>query len=346
MQVDMQIWYIVGAFVMGFLIAWFFGRRGPKNALEESEANAHSLQRNLDERNRNISKLETQTKERQAQVDKLSTDSASLTTLLKASEAGLTDAGTEIARLQEVNKNLESEQLRLQSELAHARDALSGAREQAAALQVKLDAALATVDSESADLAAETALATTTADEVTALNAQVATLRTEVDLARAAAARMATMAALRPQLTPAKRAEYAALAGQPERIVAALHERDMAIADATNEAEYLRRNLSTMSAAGSELATTLSRRNSEYDLLLRRLSDLTATEGGQFATYASEAASRQLPMMAGVGAVTEIVDQTSAEEVASVALLQELEAELDARAQNWMRERRIGRTNR
>ena len=87
--------------------------------------------------------------------------------------------------------------------------------------------------------------------------------------------------------------------------MSALHERDMAVADAVNETDYLRRSLSTMSAAGAELATSLSRRNNEYDLLLRRLSDLTATEGGEFATYASEAASRQLPMMATVGAIAD-----------------------------------------
>jgi len=61
-----QVLYLAGAFVLGFLVAWFAGRSGPKRALEECEANAHSLQRSLDERTRSVSKLESQIKERSA----------------------------------------------------------------------------------------------------------------------------------------------------------------------------------------------------------------------------------------------------------------------------------------
>jgi|GEM_PF-1447068 len=324
-----QILYLVGAFILGFIFAWFAGRSGPKRALEESEASAHSLQRTVDDRTRAISKLGGQLKEQQAKAEKLGIDNGNLTAMLKNSETGLSDAGAEIARLQTQIDSQHSDRLLLESELGHTRDAYSSTRTRVADLAAKLEEAEAVA----AAAAAATMLAAPPPDysaEVQGLTAQVESLRREVDLARAATARMSVQAALRPQLTPAKREEYAALAGNPERVVAALHERDVVVADSRTEAEYLRRNLSTLTAAGAELATSLERRNREHQLLLNRLSDLTATDSGEFDTYAASAATRALPMMAPVGFIQSAEEETTAE-VADRALAAEIQDRLDER---------------
>jgi chromosome segregation ATPase len=283
-----QLLYIAGAFLLGFFFAWFMGRSGPKRALEESEANAHSLQRTLDDRARTVTKLEGQLKEHGAQVDRLGGEKTALAARIADFEVSSAAAGEEIAELQRQVSEAESERLRLEAELGHVRGAYADTRtrlvefmqqtetEQAAAeAQEEVEAAAAEEFVEDVSTALALAEASHTAD-IKLLTGQVQTLETELASTRAALARTSAQVALRPELTTGKRQEYAALAGEPERIVAALHERDIAVADARNEVDYLRRTIGMMTAMGAELANEVERRRREQQLLVYEVAGLTA----------------------------------------------------------------------
>ena len=275
-----QMLYLAGAFVLGFIVAWFAGRGGPKRALEECEANAHSLQRSLDDRSRSISKLESQLKEQIVQVDRLGSEQSRLSTSLQSAEQTATDAGAEISALQTQLSQAQSDKLLLEAELGHVRDAYAGTRTRLADLfsQSEAQAAEATA---AADAQAEnTALAIAEAGraaEVEQLTAQVQLLQVELEAVRANASRLAGQVALRPQLSSSKQQEYAALADNPERIVAALHERDMAVADARAETDYLRRTVGMLTGMGAELASEVERRRREQQVLLYQVAGLNAT---------------------------------------------------------------------
>src|SRR5215208_4024829 len=96
-----QLLYIAGAFLLGFFFAWFMGRSGPKRALEECEANAHGLQRKLDDSARSVAKLEGQLKEQVAQVDRLGTEKSAIAAQMATFEQSAADTGAELAQLQQ-----------------------------------------------------------------------------------------------------------------------------------------------------------------------------------------------------------------------------------------------------
>lgn len=270
-----QMLYLAGAFVLGFLVAWFAGRNGPKRALEECEANAHSLQRSLDDRTRSVSKLEGQLKEQVAQVDRLGSEQGKLAAALKTAEQGAADTGAQVLQLQEELSQSQSERLRLESELGHVRDAYAGSRSRLAELFAQNEAQAAAAEAE-AEITTLALAEASRGEQVEQLTAQVQSLQTELEAVRANATRLAGQVALRPELTSTQQKEYAALAGDPERVVAALHQRDMQVADARAEADYLRRTVGMLTGMGAELAQEVDRRRREQQVLLYQVAGLTA----------------------------------------------------------------------
>ncbi len=185
----------------------------------------------------------------------------------------------------------ESERLRLETELGHMRDAYADTRtrfveltQQAEADRAAAEAALVEEELEAIE-AEEIAEDVTTAlalaeesytAEVNELTGQVQSLETELAAARAALSRMSAQVALRPELTAGKRQEYAALAGDQDKVIAALHERDIAVVDARGEVDYLRRTIGMLTAMGAELANEVERRRREHQLLAYQVAGLTA----------------------------------------------------------------------
>ena len=197
---------------------------------------------------------------------------------LKAAEQGATDAVAQITQLTGALSQSESDRLRLESELGHMRGAYADTRTRLAELFAQNEAQAATAATAAAE-AETTALALAGsghAEQVEQLTAQVQALETELEAVRANASRLAGQVALRPQLSSTQQQEYAALAGDPERVVAALHQRNMQVADARAETDYLRRTVGMLTGMGAELAQEVERRRREQQLLAYQVAGLTA----------------------------------------------------------------------
>jgi chromosome segregation ATPase/predicted flap endonuclease-1-like 5' DNA nuclease len=270
--------YLFGAFLLGFLVSWIAGRSGPKRALEDCQANGQQLQRKLDDRDRTITKTEAQVAKLQADLTGLSAEKTKADAALAAAAAQLAEVSAEAAAARDSLRDNEGELLRLRTELEHISGAWAGARARTTELTQQLETvAVMAAEAEEAAVVAEEAIAEAEAGEQTSLQqineltAKLDVMTRELDLTRAAAERTAVVAMMRPQLTPARREEYAALAGKPDAVVSALHERDIAVADAVNENDYLRRSLGILTAMGADLAASLEKRNREYESVSARL---------------------------------------------------------------------------
>jgi chromosome segregation ATPase len=270
--------YLFGAFLLGFLVSWIAGRSGPKRALEDCQANGQQLQRKLDDRDRTITKTEAQVAKLQADLTGLSAEKTKADAALAAAAAQLAEVSAEAAAARDSLRDNAGELLRLRTELEHISGAWAGARARTTELTQQLETvAVMAAEAEEAAVVAEEAIAEAEAGEQTSLKqineltAKLDVMTRELDLTRAAAARTAVVAMMRPQLTPARREEYAALAGKPDAVVSALHERDIAVADAVNENDYLRRSLGILTAMGADLAASLEKRNREYESVSARL---------------------------------------------------------------------------
>ncbi len=270
--------YLFGAFLLGFLISWIAGRSGPKRALEDCQANGQQLQRKLDDRDRTITKTEAQVAKLQADLAGLSAEKTNTDTALAAATAQLAAVSAEAAAARDSLRDNAGELLRLRTELGHISGAWAGARTRTTELTRQLETvAVMAAEAEEAAVVAEEAIAEAEVGEQTSLKkineltTKLDAMTRELDLTRAAAARTAVVALMRPQLTPARREEYAALAGKPDAVVNALHERDIAVADAVNENDYLRRSLGILTAMGADLAASLEKRNREYESVSARL---------------------------------------------------------------------------
>jgi chromosome segregation ATPase len=267
-----QILYLAGAFLIGFIIAWFAGRSGPTRAAEEAAAETETVRRKLRTVESDLRKTEGQLKENLATLDQMAAEKESLVKLLKASEQRLTDASAELNRLHAALRFSHDAQLQLKAELQHTRGALSGARLRSAALAAEKEAAAeaAAEASEAAGPTTTTALAERV--EVDALAERMVALESELALARATAERLAEKEVLVSAELYLRRREYSDIvAGGEDAIAAALAARDRAIADAQNRLDYMRRDLSMLTAAGAQIAAALEQRNSEYAVLLNRI---------------------------------------------------------------------------
>lgn len=260
-----QILYLVGAFVLGFVIAWFAGRRGPKRSAEEAAAETQSVRGKLRTVESDLLKSQGQHRENLASLDQLSTEKSNLVAILKTSETSLTDASAEIQRLSAALSDVQSDRLLLQTELSQARSALGEARSQVMAVTSAFEAASAEVEQ-----VEETAIAAHDINDE--LTARMAELESELILARGTADRLAEKQVLVSADLYLKRREYSDIIGAGEAaMVSALAMRDQALLEAQTELDYMRRNLSMLTAAGAQLATALQKRSEDYDGLMLRL---------------------------------------------------------------------------
>ena len=304
-----QILYLAGAFLLGFIIAWFAGRSGPSRAAEEAAAETESVRRKLKTTESDLRKSEGRLKENLAVLDQIAADKENLVKLLKASEQGLTEASAELSRLQTEARASRDAELQLRAEREHTRGALSVPRMRSVELAAE-NAAVVEVAAEIAEVI-ESAETTALAEHVKteAMTDRMAALESELALARAAAERLAEKEVLVSAELYLRRREYGDIVASGEdAIAAALAARDRAIADAQNQLDYMRRDLSMLTAAGAQIAAALEQRNSEYSLLLDRAA---------VAETARLTASIALSAPADAGA--------------NVAALPDLQADLDAR---------------
>lgn len=307
-----QILYLAGAFLIGFIIAWFAGRSGPTRAAEEAVAETESVRRKLKTVENDLRKTEGQLKDNLATLDQMAADKENLVKLLKASEQGLTEASAELNRLHAALRSSHDAELQLKAELEHTRGAWSGARARSAALAAQKEAATqaAVETNEAAESTTTTALAERV--EADALAERMVALESELALARATAERLAEKEVLVSAELYLRRREYSDIVASGEdAIAAALAARDRAIADAQNQLDYMRRDLSMLTAAGAQIAAALEQRNSEYAILLDRIA---ATETARLTTPAALTVSEE---------ETELIIPT--------ADLPDFQAELDAR---------------
>lgn len=312
-----QILYLAGAFVLGFIIAWFAGRGGPKRAAEEAAAQTESVRRKLTTTESDLRKTQGQMKDNLATLDQLAADKENLVNMLRTSEQGLSEASAEISRLTQALSAARDDRLLLETELGQARGALADARNQMASLTVEVAAAT--------DMVAEVAAAAESAAEIEQMEDEATATRmfaleSELAIARATAERLADKEALMSAEIYLRRRTYSDIvAGGEGAIVAALAARDHALASAETQMDYMRRDLSMLTAAGSQLASALEQRDREYGYLLDRVAT------GEVAALALPATSLASSAPAPAAALA-AADTTAQEAVAS------LNAALDARA--------------
>jgi chromosome segregation ATPase len=314
-----QILYLAGAFLLGFIIAWFAGRGGPTRAAEEAVAETDAVRRKLSSAESDLRKTQGQVKENLASLDQLAADKDNLVKMLRTSEQGLSDAGAEIDRLTLALNEAHDARLLQETELAQARGALTDARSQVASLTTRLDAA-AEIALEASQVAEIAILAEQAESDEAAV--RMAELESQLALARATAERLAEKEALVAAEVLLRRREYRdILTGGEDGMVAALATRDQALANAQTQLDYMRRDLSMLTSAGAQLAVTLEQRNGEYDNLLNRL-------------VAKDSAVRALPEVSLAAAAAPAADRLAGEPVVSAVAEAgpDLQAELAARA--------------
>jgi chromosome segregation ATPase len=264
-----QILYLAGAFLLGFIIAWFAGRGGPKRAAEEAVAETESVRRKMKSVEGDLRKAQGQVKENLSTLDQMTSDKENLVKMLKASEQGLTDASAELNRLTDALADADAARLLLVTELDQARNALSGARTQVSTLQAEINA-IAEAAVEVVEEVESTALAER--DETDLLSDRLVELESQLALARATADRLAEKEVLVSAELFLRRREYKDIvAGGEDAVAAALAARDRAITDTQTELDYMRRDLSMLTSAGAQLAAALEQRNSEYSVLVNRV---------------------------------------------------------------------------
>jgi chromosome segregation ATPase len=101
---------------------------------------------------------------------------------------------------------------------------------------------------------------------------RMADLESQLALARATAERLAEKEALVAAEVLLRRREYRdVVTGGEDVIVAALAVRDQALANSQTQLDYMRRDLSMLTAAGAQMAVALEQRNREYDTVRDRL---------------------------------------------------------------------------
>lgn len=309
-----QILYLAGAFLLGFIIAWFAGRGGPQRAAAEAAAETDTVRRKLSNVESDLRKTQGQLKENLATLDQLAADKNNLVKMLRTSEQGLSDAGATLERLSAEVASARDANLLLRTELGHTRDALTVARSQIAQLAAQLQAAAAATvaGAEAHDEAGEpsesAALAGQSQQEENSM--RIAELESQLALARATAERLAEKEALVSAELLLRRREYRdVVAGGEDAIVAALAARDQALANAQTQLDYMRRDLSMLTAAGAQMAAALEQRTREYDAVRDRLVmhettralpevSLAAAPAALAATETEEAAAAGAPDLA------------------------------------------------
>lgn len=323
-----QILYLVGAFVLGFVIAWFAGRGGPKRAAEEAAAETQSVRSKMRTTESDLQKTQGQLKENLSTLDQLSAEKSNLVAMLKTSESSLTDAGAEIQRLTSALGDTQSDKLLLETELSQARSALGEARSQVIALTAALDAAAEVVEE-----VEETAIVEHDVNDE--LAARMTELESELALARATADRLAEKQVLVSAELYLKRREYSDIIGAGDDVVvSALATRDQALFEAQTEMDYMRRDLSMLTAAGAQLAGALQKRSEDYEGLMHRLvTSETAVRALPEVSLAATTAAVAAAEITPAGAIAPAEESIAPEiEAAVVDAGPDLAAELEARA--------------
>ena len=270
--------YLIGAFLLGFIIAWFAGRGGPVYELEKASAEIESLRRQLRNVEDELRKTQGQLRENLATLDEMAEEKKSLAQQLRASRAELSHVKEMAEQLRTALERERDARLLLSAELAHTRDALSAARQALAARYAAPQDEIASgggagaleVEESPEEQSTVTALAERLQESD--LSERLVELEHQLALARAAADRLAEKEALVTAELFLRQREYRdILAGGEDAITAALAARDRALANAQNEIDYLRRDLGMLTATGAQLAAALEKRNSEYSALLNRI---------------------------------------------------------------------------
>lgn len=259
--------YLIGAFLFGFIIAWFAGRGGPVYALEKASVEIESLRQKLREAESELRKTQGLLRENLATLDEMAEERKGLAQQLKATGAELSNARAEIERLQAALERERDATFLLRAELTHTRGALSAARQASGAHRATL------LDKETTEEVPEEQEERPTPAEETEKGEPTGHLaELEQELSRAAADRLAEKEALvAAELFLRRRTYRDIFAGGEDAIVAALADRDRALADAQIQLDSLRRDLGMLTAAGAQLAAALEKRNSEYAALLNRI---------------------------------------------------------------------------
>lgn len=270
--------YLIGAFLLGFIIAWFAGRGGPVYELEKASAEIESLRRQLRNVEDELRKTQGQLRENLATLDEMAEEKKSLAQQLKAARAELSHVKEMAEQLRIALERERDARLLLSAELTHTRGALSAARQALAARyaapqdEIASDGGAGALEVEESpeEQSAVTALAERSQESD--LSERLVELEHQLALARAAADRLAEKEALVTAELFLRQREYRdILAGGEDAITAALAARDRALANAQNEIDYLRRDLGMLTATGAQLAAALEKRNSEYSALLNRI---------------------------------------------------------------------------
>lgn len=261
--------YLIGAFLLGFIVAWFAGRGGPVYALEKASVEIESLRQKLQDTENELRKVQGHLRENLATLDEMAEERRSLAQQLKAAGVELSNARAEIEQLRAALESERDAHLLLKTELTHTRGAFSTTRQALATQHIAL---LNQMEADNLPAVREAKATLAERSEESEPDKRLAALEQEMALAHAAAERLAEKEALvSAELFLRQRAYRDILAGGEDAITAALAARDRALADAQIQLDSLRRDLGMLTAAGAQLAAALEKRNGEYAALLNRI---------------------------------------------------------------------------
>ncbi len=303
-----QIWFLVGAFLLGFLLAWlilpFFLRRNASRYEEQIE----SIQTTLRRREQDLISVRNQLDRKSDDLQGLQSNHAALAANLETTQAELDAATLALEETQAAFSDAVTDRTILEAERAENASELSALRAASADAYSKLTTA------EESHATAETALVTAT-EELTAAAAAVAIAEAalidkqeEVDMLAAKTQLLEETilgleTALADQLAsqvpeaisgevesfdddfdedePSLTTRMAMTLQEDEKFEDALWQRELDLIEARDEINYLRASLSALTAISAELAGNIDKRNQDYSEMIAQLADFLTDEGDE-----------------------------------------------------------------
>jgi chromosome segregation ATPase len=303
-----QIWFLVGAFLLGFLLAWlilpFFLRRNASRYEEQIE----SIQTTLRRREQDLISVRNQLDRKSDDLQSLQSNHGALAANLETTQAELDAATLALEETQAAYSEAVTDRTILEAERTENASELSALRAASTDAYSKLTVAeesLATIETALVATSEELAAA---GEELAVAEAALVDKREEIDMLAAKVqllqeTNLALETTLADQLTnqtpeaisgeveglddgldedePYLTARMSMTLQEDEKFEDALWQRELDLVEARDEINYLRASLSALTAISAELAGNIDKRNQDYGEMVAQLADFLADEGDE-----------------------------------------------------------------
>ncbi len=303
-----QIWFLVGAFLLGFLLAWlilpFFLRRNASRYEEQIESIQTTLRRReqdlisvrnqLDRKSDDLQDLQSNHAALAANLETTQAELDAATLALEETQAAYSDAVTDRTILEAERAENASELSALRAASTDAYSKLTVAEESLATIEPALVAATEELAAAGAELAVAEAALVDKREEAEMLAAKIQLLQeTNLALETTLADQLTSQApeAISGEVEglddefdgdePYLTARMAMTLQEDEKFEEALWQRELDLIEARDEINYLRASLSALTAISAELASNIDKRNQDYSEMIAQLADFLAGEGDE-----------------------------------------------------------------